>query len=272
MKKHIITIALTLALVPSSHIIPAVAADLVATPTASTVLVNGQNISFDAYNIEGNNYFKLRDLAYTLSNTEKQFEVGWDDVNNAISLTGGQAYTNAGGEMAGKGAGNKTAASTDSRIYLNGEVVAFVAYNIDGNNYFKLRDIGQIFNIGVDWDAANNTIVIDTGKSYTAEATPNSARMYSDWPTVPDYGVLTGAQLNRRVVLEKGTTLYYYNIQSAPAGSISTYCDILTGNGFSFSTSYDYNGGITRMFKKDGITVSIGDEPEYILVLMSNLL
>jgi len=26
-----------------------------------TELVNGENVSFDAYNINGNNYFKLRD-------------------------------------------------------------------------------------------------------------------------------------------------------------------------------------------------------------------
>jgi hypothetical protein len=40
-----------------------------ASPTSSTVLVNGKNVAFDAYNINGNNYFKLRDLAYTLNGT-----------------------------------------------------------------------------------------------------------------------------------------------------------------------------------------------------------
>jgi len=49
-----------------------------AVPTASAVVVDGVNTSFDAYNIEGSNYFKLRDIAYVLSGTEKQFEVGWD--------------------------------------------------------------------------------------------------------------------------------------------------------------------------------------------------
>ena len=59
---------------------------LVAKPTASTVLVNGKNVAFDAYNIEGSNYFKLRDLAFTLSGTEKQFDVGWDGANNMIVI------------------------------------------------------------------------------------------------------------------------------------------------------------------------------------------
>ncbi|MDL2288199.1 copper amine oxidase N-terminal domain-containing protein [Oscillospiraceae bacterium OttesenSCG-928-F05] len=142
---------------------------LVAKPIASTVLVNGSNVAFDAYNIGGNNYFKLRDLAYILSGTEKQFDVGWDGVNNAISLTSGVAYTAVGGEMEGKGSGDKTPTATTSKIYLNGKQVTFTAYNIEGNNYFKLRDVGQAFDFNVSWDGANNTIVIATDESYTAD-------------------------------------------------------------------------------------------------------
>jgi len=44
-------------------------------PTASDVLVNGEIIAFDAYNISDSTYFKLRDIAYVLNGTEKQFEV-----------------------------------------------------------------------------------------------------------------------------------------------------------------------------------------------------
>ena len=67
-----------------------------ATPTSSTVLVDGQAISFDAYNIEGNNYFKLRDLAYVLSGTDKQFEVSWDSKENTIWLTSGSPIPSQG--------------------------------------------------------------------------------------------------------------------------------------------------------------------------------
>jgi hypothetical protein len=148
---------------------PPVAPSLVAKPTASTVLVNGTNVAFDAYNIDGNNYFKLRDLAYTLSGSSKQFDVGWDGANNAIALTSGNAYTVTGGEMTGKGTGDKTPAATTSKIYLDGAEIQLTAYNIEGNNYFKLRDIGIAFDFDVTWDGARNTIVIDTNKSYTPD-------------------------------------------------------------------------------------------------------
>jgi len=140
---------------------------LTATPTSSKVLVDGKEIAFDAYNILGNNYFKLRDLAYVLNGTPKQFEVGYDGKNDAISLIDGKPYTPVGGEMASKGKGIKTPTPTKSKIYLDGKEISPQAYNIDGNNYFKLRDIGEAFDFGVDWDGAKNTISIDTGKKYT---------------------------------------------------------------------------------------------------------
>lgn len=140
-----------------------------ATPTTSAVYVNGFPISFDAYNINGNNYFKLRDIAYTLSGTTKQFELAWDGVNNAIILKSGQRYTAVGGEMKGKGEGAKSPIPTTSKIYLDGAEVSFTAYNIDGNNYFKLRDIGEAFDFGLDWDGTNNRIILDTSKGYQAD-------------------------------------------------------------------------------------------------------
>ncbi len=66
--------------------------------------------------------------------------------------------------MTGKGTGNKAAAPTTSKIYIDGKEVALTAYNIGGNNYFKLRDIGAAFDFGMDWDGAKNTIVVDTSK------------------------------------------------------------------------------------------------------------
>ena len=140
---------------------------IIARPTSSIVLVNGKNTAFDAYNINDNNYFKLRDLAYILSGSQKQFEVAWDAANNAIILTSGKPYSAVGGEMTEKGSGSKTPIPTSATIYLDDRIVWFTAYNIDGNNYFKLRDVGQAFDFGVDWDGARNTIVIDTSIGYT---------------------------------------------------------------------------------------------------------
>ena len=39
-------------------------------------------------------------------------------------------------------------------------------YNINGNNYFKLRDLGQLFDFNVSWDGELNSIIINTAESY----------------------------------------------------------------------------------------------------------
>lgn len=138
-----------------------------ATPTTSTVLVNGSPVAFDAYLINGNNYFKLRDLAYILSGTDKQFEVTWDDTLKAINLISGKPYTVSGGEMATGSKNTATAYPSAATVFINGVRVELTAYTINGFNYFKLRDLGKEFDFGVIWDGTAKTIRIDTSSSYS---------------------------------------------------------------------------------------------------------
>ncbi|MCL1975391.1 MAG: peptidylprolyl isomerase [Firmicutes bacterium] len=174
MKKNLFVLLLSIILVLCFNVTTYAADSVTALPTSSTVLVNGNKVAFDSYNIKGNNYFKLRDLAFILSKTAKQFEVTFDNESNTISLTGAKPYTVVGGEMKGKGQGDKEAFSTTSKIYFNDKDLHFIVYNIEGNNYFKLRDIAAALDFGVDWDAAKNTIVIDTSKVYSPAMPPNT--------------------------------------------------------------------------------------------------
>ena len=142
---------------------------LVATPTEADILVNGEAISFDSYNILDHNYFKLRDIAYAINGSEQQFGVRWDGSKNAIILKSQTAYTSVGGEMGSNSFGAKTPTPTSSKLYLDNKEITLTAYNIDGNNYFKLRDIGKTFDFSVEWDGQQNAILIDTGRGYTDE-------------------------------------------------------------------------------------------------------
>jgi hypothetical protein len=139
-----------------------------AVPASAKVMVNGQPVSFEAYNITGNNYFKLRDLAAVVNGTEKQFEVTWDGAKNAINLLTGTTYTPAGGELVlSSKTDAQNAALTRSKVYVNGQEVQFTAYQIGNNNYFKLRDVAKVIGFAVTWDAATNTVGIDTKAPYT---------------------------------------------------------------------------------------------------------
>lgn len=140
-------------------------------PAAAKVLMNGRAMTLEAYTINDSNYFKLRDIAMAINGTEKQFEVSWDGANNAISLTANKAYTPAGGELsASETSIKKMAVITSLKIYLDGREIQLAAYNIGGNNYFKLRDIAKTLDFNVTWDKKAGTIGIDTSKAYDAEA------------------------------------------------------------------------------------------------------
>ncbi|MDR1541406.1 MAG: hypothetical protein LBU32_26095, partial [Clostridiales bacterium] len=82
---------------------------IAATPTSSTVSVDGKPIAFDSYNINDYNYFKIRDVAFALNGGAKRFAIAWDAGGNAMTLTPGAAYEPTGEEMASKGSEKKTA-------------------------------------------------------------------------------------------------------------------------------------------------------------------
>lgn len=172
MKRKTVLFILAIAMFYCIFQTPAIGADsITAAPTTSRVLVDGQPQGFNAYNINDYNYFKLRDIAFILNGTDKQFAVVWNEEQNAIYLTTGQGYTPVGGEMrAVAGSTTKTAALTDSKIYLNGQEIYPTAYNINDNNYFKLRDLAGYLDFGVDWNGSTNTIGISSAKGYTPEA------------------------------------------------------------------------------------------------------
>jgi len=164
---YVVTEAEAKALMGGSGTLPVQKPLITAIPTSSRVLVDGSDVSFEAYNINGNNYFKLRDLTKVISGSEKEFQVGWDSAANAIQLTSNKSYTTVGGELALSGnTQNKSATATTSKLYLDGKAISLTAYNIGGNNYFKLRDVGKTFNFGIGYDNATKVITIDTPLDY----------------------------------------------------------------------------------------------------------
>ena len=131
-------------------------------PTANVVLVDGEAIYFRGFNIGDANFFMLRDIAYTLNGSPFQFEVIWDDELRAINLLTGYEYTPIGGEMAPPMDTPGSAWPNLSSIYADGRSVDVRSYNIGGNNFFMLRDLGEVLGFGVDWDEESASILIST--------------------------------------------------------------------------------------------------------------
>lgn len=130
--------------------------------SAQKLTVNGAEVNCEKYNIDGSNYFKLRDIAYLLRGTTAQFAVVWDSISKTVSIISGQVYSPDGSELVVDGTDKSGSAVESSQpVLVNGETVSNLSvYNIGGNNYFKLRDLADVLGFGVDYIAETNTAAI----------------------------------------------------------------------------------------------------------------
>lgn len=150
--------------------------------STSNVAVDGFQVAPEGYCINQENYYKLRDLAYLLSGKKSAFDVVWDDQLSCISMLSGKDYTVAGGEMLPSGSADiYKFVPSYSAVRLNGELVQMTGYNINNNNYYRIRDVAPLVGFGIDWDKDTYTVVID---SKTEEAPQPGAS--EEVPATPD--------------------------------------------------------------------------------------
>ncbi len=204
----------------------AAAADAVLSP--QKLAVEGSLVECEMYNIGGSNYFKLRDLAYLLSGTVSRFSVDWNREARTVSIFTGLPYTPDGSELdLSFGDRSSSAVPSGQTVMIDGLVRDDLSvYNIGGNNFFRLRDLGGTLGFFVDYDEATNTAVV---KSLADVANPDQ------W--------LPGAVFEMTVV---GVT-----------GERNTY----GADGTLIKNEYaEYPGGFTRVtdysYDSDGLLVS----------------
>ena len=117
--------------------------------------------ALSVYNIEGNNYFMLRDVAMLLKGTEKEFSIDFVTDENKIVTKINSQYVPSGTELKtdGKMAKANATKATVGFVHNDLDVQDLISgYNINGSNYYKLRDLGDVFGFNISWDGATKTI------------------------------------------------------------------------------------------------------------------
>ena len=126
------------------------------------VSVGGAVQNLRGYNISGYNYFMLRDIAYILRNTKYKFSVDWNNASRTINVSKGKSYNPVGTELSNKGVfASRQAQAGNASLVVDGTEYDFVVYNFEGNNYYKIRDLGEAMSFPVEWDARTKTILIE---------------------------------------------------------------------------------------------------------------
>ena len=71
---------------------------------------------------------------------------------------------------AARAVGSLKVTLSTNRILVDGKEVRLTAYNINGNNYVMLRDVGKTVGFEVYWDGDTKCVQIESDKPYTGEA------------------------------------------------------------------------------------------------------
>lgn len=164
MKKTIVTAicaaALTVSSLPAAG---AVSATVTATPTRNlgqSVYVDNTRVYPTGYNIGGNNYFKLRDIAALVG-----FGVSYDAASQTVEISTERVQPNTSG-ITDKAVGGASAKMSNQRIAVDGEYVRMAAYQIGGNNYVKLRDVAENVGFAVNYENATGKVTVNPSAAY----------------------------------------------------------------------------------------------------------
>lgn len=143
------------------------------------VMVNNEYKNFEVYNIDGNNFFKLRDIAYVLNATASQFSVDYNSEKHLIEVEKNKSYTQVGGELVVGSDKSKTAILSSQKLSINGEEKSLTAYNIGGNNFFKLRELGTALDFNVDFNKDTNSVIIESKREEVVSISSVIAKIFN---------------------------------------------------------------------------------------------
>ena len=135
---------------------------LTASPSDAKISVDGAEYEIAGFNVNNSNYYKIRDIAMLMRSTPARFNVTWDTKLNGISILTGVKYEIIGGELENKQYSTLEITENTSAIYIDGDRADIKTYTINGNTYFKIRDIADATGFKVDWDNASQRIIITT--------------------------------------------------------------------------------------------------------------
>ncbi len=129
-------------------------------------------------------------------------------------------------------------------IYIDGVQVELEAYSIHGNNFVKLRDIGEAVDFNVCYDSVRNAVIVEPGKPYTgedvttdpvpqptesvdyaAQATPT---IYTEELTSEVYNAIRDTVVHREAILSGSSEPVRTTAQITPFGKVY---DVVSGMG-----------------------------------------
>lgn len=148
-------------------------ATVTASPCKTKVTVNKKAKTFEAYTINGEDYYKLIDLAYVFKKTRCEFGFWEDELQDAVIInrdSDASIYIDSFKTAMAKGDGKKKSAKlVELNVYFNKILYHPTVYKIDKTDYYKLTEIMDLLNCGVIKNKKTGAVNFDTSKYYEPE-------------------------------------------------------------------------------------------------------
>lgn len=126
-------------------------------PTKNKIALKKEGMAVEiknitVYTIHDKNFFKLRDVALLVG-----FNVGWDASTRKIKLNLFEDYNNSVSQE-DEIQEETSAFSMEQDIEVNGVIVTLSGYNINGYQYFSIRDLAEIADFECTWNKESNLV------------------------------------------------------------------------------------------------------------------
>ena len=144
------------------------------------VYMDGSNAYFDVFNINGDSYCELSDMALYFNDTSSRFNVVWNKSNKTINVTTGKNYVDDFELNMHTYDKYYNAKVSTTKLYINGKLSNIKGYTIDGRNYYKLRDLSKAIPFDMEVSSDKKSI-------YLYSPTPKNAyKTTVAYDTVPN--------------------------------------------------------------------------------------
>ncbi|QHT60205.1 hypothetical protein GXP70_09800 [Paenibacillus lycopersici] len=222
-----------------------------ASVTGSSTYVDGKPNSGYGFNIAGSNYYKLRDIARYFSGTASQFALSWNHTSHAIEITTGKPYTPERNERDTYYYSGRTYMATLStaKLLINGKPQSIVAYTVDNNTYFQLRDLADKIPFEIAYDPAADRISMFSrtpdnayrAKTETGASGNEVSSYFPRWrSTVTSYAVSNGDGTISAIEAGAAVTIETYNAGYGRIAAKKIKNELPLFGGFYSGAAYNY--------------------------------
>lgn len=187
--------------------------------TTQKVKLDGKDVVIYGYNIDGYNYFKLRDLAAVLKDTKAKFGVEYKDA--MVTLTKGADYKVAESDQKEVKAESKGMLTND-KVMVGDKALTATAYKVDDSNYYKLRDLGEALGFVVMYDKATNSVSLWSDKDRTEKTLALILEVSKE---TLEHGLVNEKEVRESEAYKKADDKVKSNFENAVAAAKSLLAD-----------------------------------------------